>query len=528
MVFNIPLRFSHYFIYYSLLKDVHMKSDLSRIILIFLSALVLSGCTSLFGKQGSPQISDVESAWSNWDDRSVYASGLIKEEQETLKQLPGASVYHIEIEIADDLTSVSGQESVQYTNLESVALDSVCFQLYPNQMGGAVTLSDIKVENESVEVKYLDQGSAACLSLKSPLEPGENILVHMAFKVDVPTDGGGNYGLFAVIDNVLTLDGFYPMIPAYDDKGWAAGPLPANSDTTYNDSSFYLVRVSAPGDLVLVSSGIEVAHKLDGDKQITTFAAGPARDFYLAASAEFVKTSKTVGETGVNSYTLADREEGARRALNVASAALEDFNKRYGNYPYTEFDVASTPMQGASGIEYPGVVGITALAYDPEYTFGGTPAFVVLQSTVAHEVGHQWFYNTVGNDQKNEPWLDESLTQYITGMFFLDEYGESGKKGYQETWFNRWNRVSQEEIPIGKPAAEYQGPEYSAIVYGRGPIFLQTLAETMGQAVFDAFLLDYAQTYQWQVSSGAEFKTLAEDHCQCDLTPLFEEWVYTE
>lgn len=503
-----------------------MKFTISSVLLGILSVLLLSGCSTPFGRQNTPKAPDMDEIWSNWDNRTVFSSGLISTEQETLKQLPGASIYHIEIWIAEDLTSLKGQEEVRFTNQESSALDSVCFQLYPNQLGGKVTVSDVTANSLVVQLEYLEDDSAICLSLTTPLQPAEKLLIKMKFEVEVPTEGGGNYGLFAVIDNILALDGFYPMIPAYDDQGWHAGPLPANADTTYNDVSFYLVRVTAPDELVMVTSGVEVANNKSYNQQEVFFAAGPARDFYLVASPEFVKISKTVGETRVNSFTLADREEGARRALNVAAAALEDFNERYGNYPYTEFDVASTPMQGATGIEYPGIVGITKLAYDPEYTFGGTPAFVILQSTVAHEVGHQWFYNTVGSDQKNEPWLDESLTQYITGMFFLDEYGESGMKQYQETWFNRWNRVSQEEIPIGKPAAEYQGPEYSAIVYGRGPIFLQELADMMGQEVFDALLLDYAQTFQWQVSTTADFKQLAEEHCQCDLTALFEEWVY--
>ena len=100
----------------------------------------------------------------------------------------------------------------------------------------------------------------------------------------------------------------------------------------------------------------------------------------------------------------------------------------------------------------------------------------MLETTVAHEVGHQWFYNTVGNDQANEPWVDESLTQYITSMYFLDEYGQNGMDLYRESWTSRWERVKKDATPIGLPATDYEGASYSAIIYGRGPIFIQTLA----------------------------------------------------
>jgi aminopeptidase N len=68
--------------------------------------------------------------------------------------------------------------------------------------------------------------------------------------------------------------------------------------------------------------------------------------------------------------------------------------------------------------------------------------------------------------------------------------------------------------------------EYGAIVYGRGPLFLTALADKMGQQAFDEFLRDYYQTHKWGIGTGETFKQLAEQHCQCDLTTLFEEWVY--
>jgi aminopeptidase N len=258
-----------------------------------------------------------------------------------------------------------------------------------------------------------------------------------------------------------------------------------------------------------------------GDAQVLTIAAGPARDFYLAASDRYEVVSTTVGETVVNSYAFAERMDSAEFALQVAADALQSFNARFGVYPYTEFDVVSTPML-ALGIEYPGIVGITLNVYDSE-----APSNSRLEIPLAHEVAHQWFYNVVGNDQMDEPWLDEAMAQYLTGLYFADVYGEAEAEQYRsDMWYDYWGRVYQAEVPIGLAAHAYAGNEYGPIVYGRGPIFLAALAEEMGQETFDAFLRDYYVSNRWGIGTGEAFRQLAEQHCQCDLSALFEEWVY--
>ena len=72
----------------------------------------------------------------------------------------------------------------------------------------------------------------------------------------------------------------------------------------------------------------------------------------------------------------------------------------------------------------------------------------------------------------------------------------------------------------------YEDKEYGAIVYGRGPIFVATLEEEMGEETFDAFLRDYYQSHQWGIGTEESFQRLAEEHCQCDLGDLFADWVY--
>jgi len=360
--------------------------------------------------------------------------------------------------------------------------------------------------------------------LPAALAPGEQAVMAMEFLVEVPTEAGSNYGVFAAIDDVLALAHFYPQIAVYDDEGWNIDVPPPNADVTYGDSSYYLTRVTAPAGQVILASGSEIDKQTNGDEQVITIAAGPVRDFYIASSDRYTVISDTVGETTVNGYGFPEFAEQNEQVLGIATTALESLGDRFGPYPFTEFDIAPTPNQ-ALGVEYPGAVVIRAALYDPEASLGSVPAQFYTEATVAHEAGHQWFYSTVGNDQLDEPWLDEALTQYATMLYFLDAYGPEGAEGYHNSFVERWDRVDRADIPIGLPAGDYSGIEYGAIVYGRGPLFFEALAEEMGQDNFDAFLRDYYQQNKWGIATGKDLKALAESACDCDLSPVFAEWV---
>jgi aminopeptidase N len=149
-----------------------------------------------------------------------------------------------------------------------------------------------------------------------------------------------------------------------------------------------------------------------------------------------------------------------------------------------------------------------------------------MEGTVAHEVGHQWFYNLVGDDQLDDPWLDEALTQFATLQYYADEYGPGGEQGFRASLEARWDNVGRADIPIGLPVAEYSEQEYGAIVYGRGPLFFVALREEMGIEAFDAFLKEYTETLSWDIATPEFLQSLAEEHCSCDLDPIFNDWVY--
>jgi aminopeptidase N len=147
---------------------------------------------------------------------------------------------------------------------------------------------------------------------------------------------------------------------------------------------------------------------------------------------------------------------------------------------------------------------------------------------VAHEVGHQWFYNVVGSNQQSEPWVDESLVQYITEQYFVAMYGDSAGDGLKANWYARWERAEKEEIPIGLEADDYESTAYSAIVYGRGPLFYLELENQLGRDTLLKGISDYYLQNQWQLTHTEDVRASLESACGCDLTDMFEEWVYPE
>jgi aminopeptidase N len=497
-----------------------------RIAAILAFTLMAAACRPTAPQEPVQTVSDdgVDPFEIAWTDRSFHEQAWLSGSYDPAIDLSTASDYRMDVFIDEDFQSVSGRQRVHYTNNESQPLDRLYVRLFPNLAGGEAGVSAVRVDGRAVEPVYEARRSAIMLTLGENLSPGESLVVELEFSTTIPREMEGNYGLFGYFDGFLVLDTFYPMIPVYDDQGWQREATPPNGDPTYNDISFYLVRVHAPAGLSILATGTEIDRRLVDDEQIVTFASGPARDFYIAVSEDLELLEANVGETVVRSYAPARFSEHSRLVLEGGVAALNAFERRFGEYPYTEMELVSTPMQ-ALGIEYPGLMAMNLDMYDPGASIAGVPSSIYLESTVAHEVAHQWFYNLVGNDQVQEPWLDEAFAQYATYLYYLDTYGEAAAASYQQSWSQRWDRTERAEIPIGLPAGEYRGAEYSAIVYGRGPLFLAEVARQLGDESMQALLRQYVESHAWGIASGESFRLLLEDECACEMDALFADWV---
>ncbi len=456
-----------------------------------------------------------------WDDWSPYQAGLAREWRELPEELRRASQYHLELSLSEDLSEVEGSLRILYTNREGRDIQKVALFLFPNLLPGALALRSVSADGLPVEPSYPRGPHLASLSLPASLSPGARVELSLEYTMKVPSGTDGVYGGLARNPGVLSLASACPVIPAV--RAWDQEPPVPYGDFLAGEAAFFLANVTLPAGWELAAPGSLKVRRAAGGGTRATVALGPARDLYLAAVQGYSRRERREGAVTVVSLASRGGEPGAELAAEAAALSLRSCQRRFGPYPYSRLTFVAAPF-GSFGLEFPGIVLLASRLYDLAGSEGGLPNRVLLESTVAHETAHQWFYGLVGSDPQEEPWLDEAPAQYAAWLYYRDRYGEAPAEGYFSSFDARWARVGRQPVPIGLPVRAYSPAEYGAIVSGRGPLFLAALSQRMGEAAFDRLLAEYARRWAWRMAAARDFLALAEEVCGCPLGELVRDW----
>ncbi len=442
--------------------------------------------------------------------------------------------YTISLTVDFDNHTFQGMEHVDYTNDENSSLDRLYFRLIPNGKGsygdGSLTVTSVLLDGQTAQSELSLTDSVLEIRFPSILEPGQTAGLDLEFVGVVPLDFGGSvtpagYGIYNLTDNVLALADWYPILAVYDDQGWNLDPVSDIGDSVYSDMAFYSVALSVPSDLVVAATGVAADPQVSNGEARYQFSSGPARDFFIIMSPNFEMKSQDVNGTTVNSYYLPGNEYGGSTTLDVAVGSLKIYSQKFGLYPYTELDVVDAPMRNASGVEFPGIVLIgDSLYYDPL-----KPAFTI---TVAHEVGHQWWYNVVGNDIFDEPWLDEALATFSSNLYYEFTYGKNATSGLIAYWQNGYDQLKQmgKDDAVTGTLAHFESLNdphvYAVVVYSKGALFLNALRNEIGDQAFFEALQNYYKTYQYRFATRSGLLNAFDQASGRNLDDFYQKWLY--
>ncbi len=426
--------------------------------------------------------------------------------------------YSIGLSVNLDTMQATGHEQVHYTNTDAAPLSEIYFRLFPSApgFGAAMTVTRVLLGGQAVTPQLEQQGTA--LKVPVVVAPGASADLALDFTVAIPRDPTVGYAMFGSTGDATTLPDFYPVIPVRDQSGWHIEVSPEYGDETFNPTALYEVSITTPAALVVAATGSCQTPQ----PGLLHCVSGPMRDFMVAMSPDYRVVTQTVDGTVVRSFYLAKDEKGGQRALQVGSDALRTYSRRFGAYPFAGLDVVETGTH-AGGIEYPGLVVIA------ENLYGNIGPSSYLDFTIAHEVAHQWWYSLVGDDQVNHPWLDESLAQYSTILYYEDLYGKATADSLVNQLFEQpYQKLLQDkrDQKVDQPVAAFTESDYSTVVYRKGPLFFKALRDAVGDSKFDAFLKTYFRDNRYGIATPQRLLEAAESVAdKATVRSLFDQWI---
>jgi hypothetical protein len=378
------------------------------------------------------------------------------------------SRYTIAADVQSGLRSVQGTLSVRFT--PDLPTDRIVFRLWPNSpllaaAGARLDTGSVTVDGAAVTTSRPD---ATTLVLDRAVAAGASVTIAMPWTLATSapiSDRDTRAG------DALRLGSFFPVIAWEPGHGWALEPpTTVHGETAMTPAADYDLTVTAPAGYDVLATGTR-----DAPGHWTAIAVpdlavtiGHFRTATATANAPGPVAVTVAADAGVG-------DDPAPYAAKIA-AVLEQYARRFGAYPYPSYTLAITSDLNG-GIEYPMLV----------HTGPGA-----IGRSTSHEVGHQWFYALVENDQARDPWLDEALASWA-------------EVGYEDTLASFRGRA----IPaggqghVGEPTSfwDHTSADYYTSVYVQG---VQALDAVGPRDKIDCALAAYVATNAYRIARPAD------------------------
>jgi hypothetical protein len=440
-----------------------------------------------------------------WEDGCKNQKVAMRKEFEEDAYQASLPCYQIDLILHPENGTYAGVEIVKFQNNSDSSLNEIIFRLYPNApviYGGYLDVSEVMVNNDQVSFSnFLSDDTGLKISLSTPLLSGEMVNIKLVFLGSLPDEISSERFLYGTFfqghhNDLWVLANAYPILANFSDGRWSAREVLPGGDPVTSQIAIYSVRVSIPSDWKMAATGTKIEEDdfSEGLLRITNIS-GPVRDFMIVAGKQLNQTSVTTEEgIQLNQWsTPGVAEENAEIALKIAKQALKIFQAEFGPYPYKELDMVAVLLDNALGVEYPGLVLLQDVLYQTPDEYN---TFAIV---IAHEIAHQWWYNIIGNDVYEAPWLDEALATY-SGYLYARKLSPDFYEGVTQYQEKRVNSVESEfgPQPFDRPIDYYLKNEkvYSAIVYQKG----------------------------YKIVQPADFLIQFEVACSCQLDSFYSKW----
>ncbi len=439
------------------------------------------------------------------------------------------------------------QEVWEYDYNESIDMDK-----------GWTGIKVAKATVDSVELDFtIRDDTILDIQLKNDLAPGDTLQFHLDWKsiIHPHIDRSGWKA------QQFDFAQWYPKFVVYDENGWHDDPF-GDWGEFYGEIGNFRVKMDLPMEQVVGATGVvsdgdpgwsdvsvDTSRNWDewvaefredrgkylagldsADRRQVTFVAENVHDFAWLCSPDFVYENGFWKDVEIHVlYTTQVGKQWTKDVVEYGKSAIQWLSEKFGMYPWPQMTVTKALLSG--GMEYP------MLIMDASES----------ESLTVHEIGHNWFYAILGNDELDDAWMDEGFTSFQTRWYKEHHYPDNGyditrnnitqfehdnlpRQMYQEAALKPVIRfmTSCANEPIATRSYNFSSyASYRDNVYDKASIMLDMLKNYLGEERFLMGMRLYYSRWALKHVNEARFIKAMEDASGEELDWFFDQWLHT-
>lgn len=242
---------------------------------------------------------------------------------------------------------------------------------------------------------------------------------------------------------------------------------------------------------------------------------------YTFAVGEYEKIEYAKDELPVNIYVESLLKAQAEFVFKKVPDMVNCFEKRFGPYPFEKVGFVVTAV---GSMEHQTMISFSDYVLTKAYQSSDST-----NTTVAHELSHQWFGDAVTCRDFRDAWLNEGFATFCEALWAEEHSGWDAYIATMESCKNSYlygNSLNDGILSLYNFDREPPSSNYPMTIYNKGAAVLGMLRYKLGDSLFFGGLRHYLEKHKYGTATSAELQADLEEYTGADLETFFLQWVY--
>jgi aminopeptidase N len=275
----------------------------------------------------------------------------------------------------------------------------------------------------------------------------------------------------------------------------------------------YAFTVTLPENFTAVSESEFMGIQKHGQSITIAFEfSHPLDSLHLAASSRWVRKTDRYKNIDIETYFFKEDAHLSDAYLAYTQKYLAMYEKMLTPYPYRRFAVVENILPTGNSM--------------PTFTLLGSQVVrlpFIVETSLGHEILHQWFGNSVYIDFASGNWA-EGLTTYLSDCYYAELEGKGS--AYRKQILVNYNAYIHPDNAI--PLSDFQSRNnsgQSAVGYGKAAMLFHGLRRLYGNDIFYSAIRDFILKNRFRQASWLDIQHAFESATGNKLYTYFGDWL---